>query len=141
MMSHKALAGFAAILCALSALTAGCQPRPVPPAMGHNPMPEGAYPKNIAIQGLHTALEARHAIVVAGDEQRPLEVTVPVLSFVEYGLNVQYKFEFFDRNARPLRVDEGYRFKHIEPGAEAFLRGNALDTAAVDWRLTVRPAR
>lgn len=133
-------------LCAfvlLPAICGGCRndPNVGPPGVRGDPLPEGAYPKNVAIEGLGEGIVAGRGIVQPGTADTPLRVTVPVRSISSKPLNVQYRFEFFDAQGRTLRSSPGWHFVHIDPRTEVQLDAAALETSAVDWRLTLRPAR
>jgi uncharacterized protein YcfL len=80
------------------------------------------------------------ANVQSGPEQ-PLSVVVPVRleSFSE--ASVQYRFEFYTRDGRPMRNPMVWRYIKLAPRTQFSLEGAALDTNATDWRLIVRPAR
>ncbi|MCC7146232.1 MAG: DUF1425 domain-containing protein [Phycisphaeraceae bacterium] len=124
-----------------SVLLAACKPGP-PPSPQAEVTQRANYPRNIALQGLSPSLLAGEAMIEAPKDNRPLHVTVPIRNVYAYGVNVQYRFEFFDATGKPVaREEPGWRFQHLATDMQAFLDGNAMDMAAVDWRLTIRSAR
>lgn len=131
------------LLACLGLLTlAGCNnPELPPPGVKQDKLPEGAYPSKVAIEGLDKVIVARDAIVQAATEATPMRVTVPIRSTGNVIHYIQYRFEFLDREGRPVRSNQGWRFMSLEPKIEAFVDAGALDTDAVDWRLQIRPAR
>ncbi len=130
-----------AVLCLLVVTAlAACDTVKAPHALRTDPL-GGAYPQNVAIEGLHKYVVVDQPIVDGPTPNRPLNVTVPLRSVSEGVVNVQYRFEFLDRAGRPLRSSSGFKFATLEPRTQVFLESNALDTNAVDWRLLVRPSR
>ena len=137
-MCTKAITRVATVLLVVGACLGGCDTAPA----RIKPDPVLDYPQKVALEGLDKAVVAARPIVTPSTADRPMQVSVPLRSIVDgRALNVQYKFEFFDQNGRPLRTNLGWRFQKLEPRVQVFLEGNALETKAVDWRLQVRPAR
>lgn len=128
------------VLCLLTAaaLTA-CDTVKAPHTIRTDPL-GGAYPQNVAIEGLHEYVVVDQPIVDDPTSDRPLRVTVPLRSVYDGVVNVQYRFDFLDRSGRPLRSSSGFKYATIEPRTQVFLESTALDTNAVDWRLLVRPS-
>jgi len=122
-----------------TALTA-CDTVKAPATLRTDPL-GGAYPQNVALEGLHKYVVVEQPIVDPPTENRPLNVTVPLRSIIDGQVRIQYRFEFLDRRGRPLKSSSGFKYAAIEPRTQVFLQSNALDTNAVDWRLLVRPAR
>ena len=122
----------------------GCASDPVkaPPGGRADLLPLADYPQIVATQNLHHWLAFSPAIETHGTDDQPIEVSVPLRSkYDKSGLNVQYRFLFFDSDGRPLDDDPGYVFRHIEPRQQYYLESNALDVGAVNWRLEIRAAR
>jgi uncharacterized protein YcfL len=69
-----------------------------------------------------------------------MTVTQAVRAIAKEPINIQYRFEFFDAQSKPLTTTENWRFLHLTPRVEAFLQASAMDTNARDWRVTIRPA-
>lgn len=129
------------ILVGLSAV--GCNDPVKAPAAGPiDLLPPSAYPQIVASEGLDAALRFGPAIVDPSNDARAMLVTVPVRSIEDdYPIMIQYRFEFFDANRRPLRSNQSWAFKRLEPRVGYYLEANALERAAANWRLTVRSAR
>lgn len=130
------------LLLALATI-AGCQadPQKPPQAVRPDPLPAAAIPQQIVIEGLGQAIVSGDPIVSPPVNGSTLYVTVPVRNITDQPLNVDYRFEFFDADGRALRSNGGWSFKHFAPTLSAQVDGVALETSAVDWRLTLRPAR
>ena len=101
-------------------------------------MPLVDYPQ-IAVQGgLHEALWFGQPDVDLATDVSPMSVRVPVRSIHDrYGLNIQYRFDFYDQNMRPLS-NAGWRFTHLRPRVGETLEANALHINATKFRLEVR---
>ena len=122
---------------------AGCSdPVKAPPTMRGDPV-AGAYPQQIAIEGMNELLVTDEPIVTPGTATKPMSVTVPLRSVYEDGrLNIQYQFTFLDDKGRPIRAQSnGWKFAVVQPLARVYAEGAAMDTNAADWELVVRPAR
>lgn len=119
----------------------GCQGRVMAPGAGRaDPILRDNYPAIVAEQDLDKFLFFSEPLVVVGPDQ-PMRVTVPVRLRSDTEVSAQYRFEFFDVQRRPLRPEPQWRFIRLPARTQVFMEGAALDTAAVDWRLIVRPAR
>lgn len=120
-------------------VAAGCSTAP-PTGVGDE-VNVGEYPKIVAAEGLQKGVVFSQPVVERSTDVRPMRVTVPVRATTNYPLNVQYRFSFFDNEGRELRSNQGWRFMNLPPKVGMTMDANALETAAADWRLTVRPAR
>ena len=137
---HRTLATVA--FCFALAGLAACDNVKAPGSARLDPLQPEQYPRITVLEGLDKGLRFQEPTVVPAEDKRPMSVSVPVRSVVDkYGLNLQYRFQWFDQNNRLLNPGEGWAYKPLIPRAQDFLAGNALDTRAVDWRLQVRPAR
>jgi len=138
-MSSKTVP-IAGVFCIVMGVLAGCTKPPA--AMRQDRLEAEDYPQKVALEGLHRAVVVGDPIVTPSTADIPMRVTVPVRS-VHSGaaLNVQYRFEFFGPDKRPLRSNLGWKFISLEPRVQMFLEGNAMEAAAADWRLILRPAR
>jgi len=76
-----------------------------------------------------------------GTKDQPMSVVQPVRNIKAFTLQIQYQFTFLDSQGRPTEGGGGWKYLTLEPRVERFLEGVALDTNAVDWRLTIRPAK
>jgi hypothetical protein len=119
---------------------AACDTVKAPATLRTDPL-GGAYPQNVALEGLHKYVVVDQPIVDGPTDTRPLQVSVPLRSIIDGFIHLQYRFELLDGRGRPLRSSSGFKYITIEPRTQVFLESNALDTNAVDWRLTVRKAR
>jgi len=139
-MMHKTLT--AALAVALSGLGA-CDTIKAPDIVRQDPLPQGAYPQQVVLEGLNRGIVSGDPVVRGPSDSMPMTVTVPLRSVADKTLHVQYQFEFLDANGLPVRgtPTSGWRFVTVEPRTQVFAVANALDTDAVDWRLQVRPAR
>jgi len=132
---------FASMILTMVAL-AGCDAVHPPYNIPADKMPPGSYPRNVAVQWeLRDALVAGQTIVKDGSKDQPLSVAQPMRNIRDHSIEIQYQYDFLDSNGRPLTSSGGWRNLTMEPRVERFLDGAALDTNAVDWRLTIRPAK
>jgi hypothetical protein len=113
-----------------------------PPAMKPDTVAAGTYPRNVALDDLDEHVVLGETIVTPGTDAKPLFIQQPVRNLADYSVNIQYRFQFFDKNKRPLtNTNQGWRFAKLQPQVEEFLEGGAIDTNAADWRLQIRAAR
>ena len=122
----------------------GCQDKTKSPGVGRpDPLPADEYPQIVATGTLDKFLGFGEPVVRGGRvrEGGPLSITVPMRLLSKGGIYVQYRFEFFDRDNRPLAPQMQWRRLALMARVEHFLEGSSIDDTAVDWRLVVRPAR
>lgn len=119
----------------------GCDKNKPPFAGRAEPMLRENYPR-ISVEGeeLSKYLAFSPANVQSGPEQ-PLSVAVPVRLLADREANIQYRFEFFTKDGRPMRNAMEWRYLRLPPRTETSLEGAALDTNAVEWRLIIRSSR
>lgn len=131
-----------AAACLLLIGLAGCQNDPVKAPFPGQPdlLPAHAYPQIVVTDGLDEVLGFGRPNVQAGPDQ-PMSVTIPVRVMDDYAYNTQYRFEFFGRDGRELQPKMDWKYERLPARVQVFMRGAALDTGAVDWRLQVRSAR
>ncbi len=126
-------------------LIAGCHPSgPMPPdGVRRDPVATEAYPQISALGDLGPYLVYDTPILAGGaHEGSPMRVTVPVrLRTSSKGSRVQYQFEFFDASGRRLEPAMDWRYLAMPSKAQVFMEGSSLDNNAVDWRLTIKPAK
>lgn len=127
------------MLVLLMVAAAGCQST-APPGAGPDPVSAAAYPPVIAQRGLGKFLVAAKPVVTRSDSGA-MTVTVPVRIQRSRDVDAQYRFLFFDDAGRPLRPQMDWQYKTLPGRTQVFLEGTALDPAALDWRLEIRPAR
>lgn len=111
-----------------------------PPGALRDPLRANAYPRIAVLEGLQRWLYFSDPIVTPSTADKPMRVTVPMRLVYDAPREIQFRFEYFGADSRPLRSG-GWRFRHLEPRTQIYLDGNALETQAADWRLEVRPAR
>jgi uncharacterized protein YcfL len=121
-------------------LLVSCDTAKAPPAGRVDQLPPGQYPRNVVLEDFQKELVFGPAVVDPTTEDRPMRVTQPVRNVSGRVLNIQYQFQFFDAQGRPLKTNQGWKFLNLSERDEHFLEGAALDTDAADWRLVVRPA-
>lgn len=131
-------------VCVLAA--AGCQPNPRGPiGAGADLTSRQTDPAVTVDQDLAPFIVVRYndIKVSGGDGTRPMQVAVPVRLTSDQGTEsrIQYRFEFFDANDVPLRVQMGWRYQVMPSRNEVVLQGTAMDTIARKWRLSIRLAR
>ena len=120
----------------------GCDEVKGPYSIGSDKYPAGAYPRNVAVDPqLANALVAGQTRVNGGSKDQPMTVQQPMRNTKNFPLEIQYQFIFLDETGRQLPSSGAWKNLPMEPRVERFLEGAALDTNAVDWRLTVRPAK
>jgi uncharacterized protein YcfL len=126
-------------LCA--ALLVGCDPVKAPHAGRPDQLPDGTYPRIVTTEKLRKWIVFGERIVDPATTDKPMRVTQAARNIEDYAISVQYRFEFFDAAGRPLKSNLGWRYVRMPSRQEVFFEGAALETAAADWRLSVRPAR
>ncbi len=130
-------------LALLTALLAACTPNPAtpPPAGLADMLPSKDYPQIVATSGLQPFLAFDRPNVQLGPSQ-PMSVVTPVRNLDPLAVRVQYRYLFFEKTGRPMEPTMDFQFISLPGnGVQTFLKGAALDTTAVDWRLEVRSAR
>ncbi len=138
-------------LTALLVIVTGCDTTRPPSGAKYDPVRIEEYPQVELDTRLHDALVMDRPVVDPATHDRPMKVNVPIRSFVDKPLNIQYQFTFFDEAGRPMRDGgRGWRFIHVAPRSQVFMKANSLETfteqAATrgenpsSWRLIIRPA-
>lgn len=134
----------AAFLLLATVAAIGCksdQSKP-PITAGYDLVPVDNYPNIYTTAGIRDYIVWNQPIIDASTEVSPMRVTVPIRSIDDKGrLRVQYRFEFMDDRGRALRSNQGWRYTVLEPRQPAQFDGNALESAAAQWKLIVRPAK
>ncbi|VAX39443.1 hypothetical protein MNBD_PLANCTO03-765 [hydrothermal vent metagenome] len=97
------------------------------------------YPKVSVAPNLYDFVAFTEPTVTPGTNETPLHVVTPCRSTQDGITRVQYQYEWFDAQDRPVG-ESGWKYTVIPARAQVFLEANALSTDAKDWRLTVRPA-
>ena len=129
-----------AVLALVSALV-GCDTTKAPHAGRNDPVVHENLPR-ISVENKQLAddLAFSPPSVQSGPEQ-PMSVLVQVRYLEDEKVHVQYRFEFYDRNGRPVGNPMSWRYLRIPPRTPVNMEGAALDTNAVDWKLIVRSSR
>lgn len=132
-------------LVALScACAVGCRsvPDPAPSAGMGDPYPAPLNDPQITI----LSPELRrwlgfHPAIVTRDDERPMEVEVPMRNLTYDKYLLEYRFLFYDDNYRQIEPVEGWQFQPLEPKQLVRLKGSALSTDAESYRLEVKWSR
>lgn len=127
------------LLLACAALGAGgCNDPYAPDRAKSDPLAPEQYPQVSALEGLKTAIVVSNVHENPGP---PLGVQVTVRNKTDATeRNVQYRF-FFMTDGRPENPNPDWHYMLMPARTEVFMQGNALDSAAKEWRLEIRPAR
>ena len=139
-MNRNLSSMFALLLVTITVASVGCDTDKAPPSGRMDKLPADQYPRGVVLEGFDEELVFGKTIVDPTTEDRPMRVTQAVRNISKRVLNIQYQFQFFDTQGRPLKTNQGWKFLNLAVRDEHFLEGAALDTNAVDWRLVVRPA-
>lgn len=122
---------------AAAGLLAACDTTPTnPPGVGGDYVTLGQYPKVTATGGLANYLVVND--VVESRDGDVLSVEVDVRWTGRYTSFFNYRFIFFDEIGRALNPDPAWQRGRAAPGVVDYLTGNAVSSAAVDWRLEIR---
>lgn len=107
-----------------------------------DPLPGDQYPKIAALEGLSKWISVSGFDVEPAAPTRPIQITTAVRAMTDGPeLNVQYRYVYFDNRSSPINPNPDWQYVRLPSRAQVFLRGSAMDTSAVDWRLEIRPAR
>ncbi len=125
-----------------AATLAGCDTVRAPYAPGGDQLPASNYPKVAFLdKELSGMLVVDPSIVVVDrPEGRPMKVTVPLRSVVDFTMKVQYQYTWRDALGRPVG-ESGWKFTRVEPRVQVPFQANAITADAADWRLEVRLER
>ena len=127
-------------LAVLLIMITGCKAGNTP-GVKEDPIPLEAYPHIEAIGDAKKYVMAAQPIVTGGGPT-PLSVNVPIRSNQSYSdVHVQYKFTFFDIDGNELQPEMSWMPKTLYPRSQTQVSATAIDTTAVDWRLTIRIGR
>ncbi|GEM_PF-850649 len=139
-LSSRALfAGAIGTAVAASFFLSGCDTVRAPGSATPDPLPNVAYPKIEAAEGLGEYLSYGDVKVTS---QSPLTVQVPIRARTESeDLRVQYRFIFADQFGTVLNPDAAWTWRKLASRRQDFLSGNAMSSKATDWRLQIRPSR
>jgi uncharacterized protein YcfL len=130
-----------AVVAALAGVAlAGCASNKDPYAARPDTIAQRDYPQ-VEVTADLAEWVAVNTPVVERDEI--LKVTVPVRLLSDHGefSRVKYRFTFLDAKGVPLRVQPDEQYMKLEPRNQVFMKANATDSSAVDWRLYIRPNR
>ena len=126
----------------LLALAAGCANEPPPYREGRA---ERYAPPQVQITGIDAEDLKRSTAIDRPDTSRDpadlLFVTVPIRNTSDQVLRIQYRYNFVDRQGRPLPANIAWNGKTLEPGATERIRFNSTSPAAADFQLDLRYAR
>lgn len=128
----------------IATILAGCasDPQKAPFTPQGDPLAKANYPRVVVEKPLADWLVVSEPVVKS--DSGPLSVTVPIRmtsSHPDEFARAQYRFIFLDSSGVPLRSQADWTYQRFEPRNQVFLKGNALDAAATDWRCEIRSAR
>jgi len=130
-----------ATLVIAASLLGGCyDPVQAPGAGMPDPLSADAYPQIVVTDKISDYM-GFHKPVVNVEPGKPMSVVVPARLLKEYAINAQYRFIFFNNAGAPLEPQMGFQYIRMPARVQVFMKGAALDTNAVDWRLEIRSAR
>lgn len=129
--------GFAACAFLVAFWAVGCKYAPA--GAKPDPLDRNLYPRVVLTEDLRGAIVVSDVIE---DEGSPLKVTVVLRSLTNSAdRNVQYRFIYLDERGNPENVAPGWRSRRMPARSEVFIKSNAMDRDAVDWRMEIRSAR
>jgi uncharacterized protein YcfL len=106
-----------------------------------DPVPHYAYPQVETIGDANKHVLVSQPVVTGGGHV-PLSVSVPIRSNLSgRDLNVQYQFTFFDAVGNVVEPQMTWMPQRLLPRSQVMVRAAAIDTNAVDWRLSIRIGR
>jgi hypothetical protein len=129
------------IIAALAIALAGCTNIAPSPGLG-DPYPAPLNDPHISI--LSPELQpwlGFHPAIIVDDGRRPMQVEVPVRNLTDRQYLIEYRMLFFDEYGATLTPVMGWEMLALDRKQTARLRGGALSTDAVDWKVEVRWSR
>jgi len=140
MTKMNTLACFSAMtLCAI--VCAGCQAdrSPAPGMADPYQAPINEPQITVISPQLRQWLGFQPAVVTDRyDDNRPMQVEVPMRNLAERQYLVEYRFLFYNEAGSELEPVMGWKMQPIGPKQNVRLKAGALHNEAVDWRLEVR---
>jgi Protein of unknown function (DUF1425) len=136
--THKWLA--AATLAGLMSVV-GCKGPDLvmaPNTTADDPLPTGAYPEIVLLDGLEKRLVKQGIDVQPTSSTTPMTVRALVRSVVDAQTSVQYRFLFFGPGGEPLTRNPVWREKVIQPRTRVTFEANAINMDAVSFELEIR---
>jgi hypothetical protein len=131
------------LIIIMGAALAGCQQPDISPSPGMgDPYPAPINDPQISI----LSPELRpwlgfHPAIVVDDPPQPLQVEVPVRNLTNNTYLIDYRILFYDAAGRELEPVMGWAMEPLRPKQTVRLKGGALSTEAVNYRLEVKWAR
>ncbi len=97
------------------------------------------YPKIALHESLRGDIVVADVVENAGP---PYRVTVALRSKTSTADRlVQYRFIYLDSSGVPIGETPGWLSERMPARTETFIKSNALDYGATDWRMEIRPSR
>ncbi len=131
--------------CAAAALTTalGCQTQHIAPSPGlGDPYPPPLNDPQISVLSADLQPWLRfHPARINRDEDRPLQVEIPVRNLTDHQYLIDYRVIFFDADDLTLEPTMGWTFLALDARQTARLTAGALSTDAVDYRVEVKWAQ
>lgn len=128
------------LILAVACLAQGCNSKP-PYTPSPDPIPARAYPNIVLAPALDGAVVVNEPTVLKADEMRPLRISIPLRSFVDRTLILEYRFLYYDANRHPLTDNPVWKSIEIAPRHRAVLSSNSISLDAVDYEVQIRPLR
>jgi hypothetical protein len=120
----------------------GCGPGPdnvmAPNTAAPDPLPEGAYPEIVLLNGLEHVVVKEKPTVTGPTSEGPLNVRVPIRSVTDEWLRIEYRFMYSTADGEQLTTDPIWHQQQIAPRTRVFLQSNALSQRATKWQLEIR---
>lgn len=133
---------FVVLAMAMLLTITGCNdPVKAPTAGSHDLLHPDDYPEISVQYELRKVLRFERPMVTPSDGERPMQVVVGIRNIEKYGIKIQYQFEFFDANGKPLTPDSSWRYERLPVRLQKYLTSNAMTVNATSFRLSVRSAR
>lgn len=119
------------------ALLAGCKSAPI----AGEPDSVSEYPKvTLSSKSLAKAIALNPATVTRSATDN-LEVSQPIRSLADGGIDIQYKLVWLDEMGRPISPEMTWRYKRLEPRIPDFVSASSSSDEAIDYRLHLRWSR
>ena len=131
------------LLAGLASVTAifGCKgPDNVmaPNTTADDPLPAGAYPEIVLLDGLERSLVKQGVGQVPARAGAPMTVRATIRSIVDTTTPVEFRFLFYGANDEALTRNPVWRQRTIQPRTRVTLEANAMVEGAQRFELEIR---
>lgn len=103
-----------------------------------DPLPAGAYPQIVLLDGLEQSLVKEQPQVRFATDRVPMKAKVPLRSVVDHGTTIEYRFIFRDVNEDDTTTNPIRRTMTFPPRTRRFVEATAISLKAVSWELEIR---